>query len=369
MLRKEIETLLGLHDIVEANLGRKPTEIALDKHIPSAALVATQVKYLQRAERKIPSWFEARCIIPPLEFEQASSQKTALHKAFRGKLAVDLTCGLGVDTWAFAQNFERVIAVERDPDRAFLARVNFELLGLKNVEVVNSAAEDFEIPEDADFIYIDADRRGAHGEKRVLLEHCSPDIISLIPRLKGRRTMLKLSPMFDVDEALRLIGGRVEVVSSGGEVREVLIEIPGEPSVAATVLGFGTIENPPVVTPVSLPELNYLIAPDAALVKARLATQYFASCGLYIESNTGFAFSEKLPTDIPGRVYRILFVEPYSPKTLKKRGIQRADIMVRDFPQSVSQVSVVTGIREGGTQTLAFTTVAGRKITLILERM
>ncbi len=368
MTREDIDILLDLRDVVERNLDRDPMRVALDKSVPHAALVATQVKYLQRAKSKLPSFYAARCIIPQRAFEQASSEAAALHKAYEGRLAVDLTCGLGVDVWAFAQRFERVIAVERDPVTAYLAEVNFGLLGLKNVKVVNAAAEDFVVPPDADLVYIDADRRGAKGQKLVLVEDCSPNVKELLPGLPGK-VVLKLSPMFDVDEAARLFGGRVEVVSSGGECREVLVECGGPGHVAATVLGFGTVEYPgrKNVLPVALPELNYLVVPDAALVKARLAARYFTDRGMYTEGDNSFAFASEKPEDVPGRVCRITMAEPYSPKAFKKYGLKRADIMVRDFPHTAQQVARSLGLKEGGIDKLAVARIGGKLWIMRLE--
>jgi hypothetical protein len=367
MTREDIDILLGLREVVEENLENDPLRVALDRRVPHAALVATQVKYLQRAKVKMPSFYAARCIIPPRAFEQASSEAAALHKAYSGRLAVDLTCGLGVDAWAFAQRFERVVAVERDPVTACLAEVNFRLLGVDNITVVNAAAEDFDVPPDADLIYIDADRRGARGQKLVLAEDCSPNVVKLLPRLHGK-VVLKLSPMFDVDEAARLFGGRVEVVSSGGECREVVVETDcdrqcvGKGGCAATILGFGTIEyhDKKPHGPLPLPDLNWLVAPDVALVKARLAARYFTERGIYIEGDNSFAFAAEQPRDVPGRVYRIIKAEPYSPREFKKYGLKRADIMVRDFPQTAQQVARQLGLKEGGSDKLAFTRIAGK---------
>ena len=58
-----------LRRAIEENIERDPQRVALDKHVPHAALVATQVKYLQRARKKLPQLYEARCIIPPRAFE------------------------------------------------------------------------------------------------------------------------------------------------------------------------------------------------------------------------------------------------------------------------------------------------------------
>ncbi len=66
---------------IEANITRKADAVALDKKIIEAASVATQVKYLQRAESKLPSYYAARCVIPPLSFEQASSERVAAVKS------------------------------------------------------------------------------------------------------------------------------------------------------------------------------------------------------------------------------------------------------------------------------------------------
>ena len=80
------------------NIGRDPVSVALDKHVDNASLVATQVKYLQRAKHKLPRLYEACCIIPPRAFEQSSSEECACVKAISGGSLLDLTCGLGIDT-------------------------------------------------------------------------------------------------------------------------------------------------------------------------------------------------------------------------------------------------------------------------------
>ena len=99
---------------VEEQIGRDPAAIALDKRIPHAALIATQVKYLARARTKLPSYYEARCILPPLAFEQASSEACAARKSCSGERVLDLTCGLGVDALYLSKRFREVITLERD---------------------------------------------------------------------------------------------------------------------------------------------------------------------------------------------------------------------------------------------------------------
>lgn len=128
---------------VEEQIGRDPAAIALDKRIPHAALIATQVKYLARARTKLPSYYEARCILPPLAFEQASSEACAARKSCSGERVLDLTCGLGVDALYLSKRFREVITLERDATLAAVAGENFRRLGATNIRVINSSAEAF----------------------------------------------------------------------------------------------------------------------------------------------------------------------------------------------------------------------------------
>ena len=84
MITPEEYSLLLTDDVrraVAAARGRGPLEVALDRTVPHARLVATQGKYLARAAQKLPSYAAAQCILPPLAFEQASSAACAVARA------------------------------------------------------------------------------------------------------------------------------------------------------------------------------------------------------------------------------------------------------------------------------------------------
>ena len=129
LTKSDIELLRSeeLRRAIDQNIERDPQRVALDKRVPYAALVATQVKYLQRARKKLPHLYEARCIIPPRAFEQSSSMESAERKAISGEKLLDLSCGLGIDVMAAARNFRRVVAVERDEVLAEVVRYNMSL--------------------------------------------------------------------------------------------------------------------------------------------------------------------------------------------------------------------------------------------------
>ena len=327
---------------IAANRGRDPLEVALDRNTPHARLVATQVKYLARAEAKLPSYAAAQCILPPLAFEQASSEACAAHKQIAGGAVLDLTCGLGADAFFLARRFRRVVALERDQTLARIAAENFRRLGAANIEVVNTSAEAYLAQPGLhfDWVYADPDRRSGDGRKLVRLEDCSPDILSLMP-LIGRtsgRLCVKNSPLFDIGEALRLFpGARVEAVSLGDECKEVVIYADGTgPGITATALGRGSFTATPAQAG----------APPHLRGKAD------------IWSENGYGFATERPEGIIGKVFAIERIEPYDPRRLKRAFKGRgAELMKRDFPFAAEELGRRLGVHAGNDVRLAFTKI------------
>lgn len=364
---------------IAAARGRDPLQVALDRRILHARLVATQVKYLARAERKLPTYAAAQCILPPLAFEQASSEACAAHKAIAGDAVLDLTCGLGVDTLFLSRRFRRVVTLERDPVLADVARENFRRLGVGNVEVVTAAAEEYLDGEGLrfDWVYADPDRRAADGRRLLRIEECSPDVLALRPRIRAAaaRLCLKNSPLFDVDEALRLFSdARVEVVSLGDECKEVIVCDDGSgPLVTATALGRGSFAARPDAEPPAAParfaaeRYRWLIVPDVALQKARLARLHLAGRA-DVWSENGFAFAAEEPHGVIGRVLSIERIEPYDPRRLKRELKGRgAEVLKHDFPLPAEELMRRLGLHAGGDLRLAFTKSGGDFWTIRLK--
>lgn len=375
MISPEEYTLLlsdQVQHAIRENRGRDALEVALDARIPQARLVATQLKYLARAESKLPSYAAAQCILPPLAFEQASSEVCAAHKSLSGDSVLDLTCGLGVDSLALARRFGRVVSLERDPVLALVAAENFRRLGARNIEVVNTSAEEYLQHGGLhfDWIYADPDRRNSEGRKLVRLEDCSPDIIALMPLLKraSGRLCVKNSPLFDIAEAFRLFGCcRVEVLSLGDECKEVLVYADGsEPSLTASALGIGSFtaspsdQVPPPSASFDPSRYNWLVIPDVALQKARLARLHLHGKA-DIWSENGYGFACEKPDATIGRVFAIEQIAPYDPAKLRRelKGC-RAELLKRDFPLPVELIAKRIGTRPGGEVRLAFTKIGER---------
>ena len=211
-----------------------------------AAFALQQIEGWQRASQKLPELAAIEGWLWPkrVSLEQCSSQATALYKkAVLEKRnieqqLIDLTGGMGVDTFYLSEGFGEVHYVERNEELCRLAEKNFALAG-KKVQVHCGDAEEWikafytkseglgSKGADKRVIFVDPARRDAHGGKVFRLEECEPNVVELLIILRtcARRVLLKLSPMLDITAAVRSLGGAAEVhvVAVKNEVKEVLV--------------------------------------------------------------------------------------------------------------------------------------------------
>ncbi len=171
---------------------------------------------------------------PKLSLEQCSSSFTAAFKAKRLSFflqsfdtGIDLTTGLGIDSYYLGQYFKSFTSIEYQDDLIELLKHNNHVLNSTN-EIIQARAEDYikHMPA-VDFIYIDPARRGSKGEKTVAWENCTPNLLELLPTLlkKGRFVVIKASPLIDITESLRQFKGAstaIDIISVKNEVKELL---------------------------------------------------------------------------------------------------------------------------------------------------
>ena len=378
------------HDVAQLMLqaGRYP-------QLPVQELVQ-QIKARQKAAQKLPTWVQHPQAVFPvaLSVEQSSSEETAAYKAslVRGKLLVDLTGGFGVDSLYFARRFAQVVHVEQNQELQEVAEYNFGLLGAANIQSINATAEDFlrTFEGKADVLYLDPARRGHHEQKLHLLQDCEPDVLHLLPLLfqKADAILLKTSPMLDIEQALLELAQVVQVwvVALQNEVKEVLYLLrpaapaPGDvprtavnllPNAAPQLLTF-TRAQEEAANPIYNDPLAYVYEPNAAILKAgayRFLGQHLQLSKLH--PNSHLYTSEQLLPYFPGRSFRCLGVSRYNKKELLKHlPGKKANITVRNFPESVVDIRKKTGIKEGGHTYLFFTTDRHQKpVVLICEKV
>ena len=171
---------------------------------------------------------------PKLSLEQCSSSFTAAFKAkrllhFLNSLdtGVDLTTGLGMDSFFLGKHFKSFTSIEYQDDLIELLKHNNRVLNSTN-EIILARAEDYIKHISAvDFIYIDPARRGPKGEKTVAWENCTPNLLELLPKLleKASSVAIKASPLIDITESLRQFKGAcaaIDIISVRNEVKELL---------------------------------------------------------------------------------------------------------------------------------------------------
>ncbi|MCD8185111.1 MAG: hypothetical protein LUD68_01225 [Rikenellaceae bacterium] len=200
--------------------------------------------------------------------------------------------------------------------------------------------------------------------------------------------MVKLSPLFDLEEALRVFSGsiaRLEIVSVEGEVKELLAELaPGSEytELRISLSGNKTFTFRPEERfperQIERPEdfdYSYLLVPDAAFYKGRLAQallrRYYPESDLFLPAEYGFVYARRLPAEFPGRIYRIAGLDGFHPKRLKKwikqEEIRRVNLLRRNFFLSSREILQRLGVQEGGDIWLAFTELNGKPVVFRVE--
>ena len=300
-----------------------------------------------RGQRRNSSYAAAQCILPPLAFEQASSEACAAHKQIAGGAVLDLTCGLGADAFFLARRFRRVVALERDQTLARIAAENFRRLGAANIEVVNTSAEAYLAQPGLhfDWVYADPDRRSGDGRKLVRLEDCSPDILSLMPLIgrgfgttvrqktprcstSARRAALPRRPRRGRIAGRRMQGGRHLRRRHGPRhyrdrprTRLVPRQRPPKPALPAP----GAFEPD---------RYRWLVVPDVALQKARLARLHLrGKADIWSEKRVWFRHGAARGDNwqsIRNRTYRALRPSAAETRVQRpRRGVDETGLPVR----------------------------------------
>lgn len=355
-----------------------------------------QVKGRQVARHKLHTWYVCNDILYPdaLSMEQCSSEVTARFKSafVQGLSVADLTGGLGVDTWAFSQTAKAVLYNEPDTQRVNTAKHNLEALGCTNVHIQQATAEEATergLPAGIDLVYIDPSRRDLGGRKVFLLKDLQPDVSHLKEQLlhQAERLMIKLSPMFDVQEGIKLFPEtvRVDILSWKGECRELLFHLSSRmeeqasnPLLVCTELDslfpaftfrFGeTAVSSPSMT--STPK-TWLYEPHSAVRKAGPWSLLCKRLGMQaLHPNTHLFTSENMQPDFPGRRFRILESLPYRPEAItdRLRG-NPARMVFYNFPDRAEKVIAQLRIPSGEPLWLFFVTLQdGHPAVLLTEK-
>lgn len=359
-------------------------------------LALTQIEGWQKACEKLPTWAKTEGILYPplLSMEQCSSELTAQYKrqiietsSDKHASFTDLTGGFGIDFSFLAPLFQQATYVERQATLCDLATTNFQTLGLKHVNICHADTRDYlpQMPK-TDWVFLDPARRSHSGGKVFAIQDCEPNLLEIKEQLleNADHILVKLSPMLDIHQALKELPevNEVHVVSVDNECKELLLvmhktAVVQEPVIVAVQL-FSNGADPQLFRFMCEEEQeecryasevsDYLYEPNAALLKAgafRSVARHWKLEKLHPNSHL-YTSSHHQPT-FPGRVFHVEGYARFNKAELKAllQGIEKANLTVRNFPQSVAELRKKLKLKEGGETYLFATTLQNDSKVLI----
>lgn len=349
----------------------------------------TQIEGWQLAQSKLPQWAATEGIIypPRISMEQCSSQATALYKASlaSGSLLADLTGGFGIDCSYMARCFEHATYIERNPLLCDIARENFELLGLHHIEIINGNSEEVlaTLPPQ-DWIFADPARRDGAGQKVVALTDCEPDITAIEEELisKSKRVMIKCSPMLDITAACRQLKNvaEIHIIAVNNECKELLfiLQEGSAKNVATHCINitnngteqftFTTNEEQYATASYTAQVGAYLYEPNAAIQKGNCHKALATATGTSkLHPNSHLFTADIHMEQFPGRKFKVAEVLGFTKSDIKKVvQMKKANITVRNFPESVQQLRKRLKLSDGGNEYIFATTLADERKVLIV---
>ncbi|MBE9461112.1 hypothetical protein ACFP1I_18735 [Dyadobacter subterraneus] len=355
--------------------------------------LAAQILSRQKASKKLPEWAAIEKLIfpPSLSVEQSSSEATAKYKSslIQGKMLIDITGGMGVDTYYLSKNFDKTHYFEQQEEVAITAEYNFGLLSAKNIEVHNADSIEGIQKNNmyADWIYADPARRDANKQKVVLLSDCAPDVKFHLSELfkHAPNVLLKTSPLLDIDLAAQELKSvrEVHVIGYEQECKELLFNInkdfDDDFAIKARVinpageiiheLDFTRNQEREAIIEFNEP-LSYLYEPHPAILKAG-AFKYL--CTAFdvkkLAPHSHLYTSEKLVSNFPGRTFEVTAIcKPDAKEIGQFVPDNKANLTIRNFPAKIDDLRKKWRLKEGGDIYLFATTLFNQKKTVVVTK-
>ncbi len=385
LLHKEVQRFItekseSTLDISTLILSKSPFEGVSSKEL------AQQIQGKRKAKKKLPTWYTKNKIYypPTLNLEQTSSEVTALYKSklVSGASLIDLTGGFGIDDYFFAKQMETVIHCELNASLSEIALHNFEILEQKNIQtIIGDGLDILKDHNTLDWIYIDPSRRHDSKGKVFFLEDCLPDVPSNLNLLfrKSNNVLIKTSPLLDIQMGSKTLQNikEIHVVAVENEVKELIWILDriytGDIKIITTniqktihqTFSFFLKDEAKQSASFGFP-MTYLYEPNAAILKSGSFQSIATAFELTKLHKNSHLYTSDHKIDFPGRRFEIMDTYPYQKKILSKIGITKANITIRNFPESVATLRKKFKIKDGGDHYLFFTTDCDNKRKVIL---
>jgi len=352
--------------------------------------LAEQILAKNKCQKKLPNWFSSKNIYYPkkINIEQTSSEITAKYKSnlVSGESLIDITGGFGIDSYYFSQKVKKVTHCEINSQLSEIVAHNYKQLNCSNIENYFGDGLDLlkKSPLKFDWIYIDPSRRNDLKGKVFLLKDCLPNIPNNLDLLfeKSNHILIKVSPILDISSAISELNfvKNIYIVAVENEVKELLFILKKDFNQNITTNTINFIKNEIQQFNFGLNESSsatfsepkqYLYEPNAAILKAGAFNQISEHFKIDKLHHHSHLYTSKNLIKFPGRSFEIKHSIPYDKKQLKKLiPTNKANITIRNFPETVAQIRKKTKLKDGGFQYLFFTTdINNNHIILICEKL
>ena len=381
-------------EFINNNLDSEPASLLFKTHhnitVDIKALIE-QIEAKKRCKTKLSTWFNSDTIYYPnkLNIEQTSSEITAKYKSnlISGDSIIDLTGGFGVDCFYFLKHFKNVTHCEINKELSEIVKHNYQQLKVSNIDCLTADGIEHlkNTKETFDWIYIDPSRRHDSKGKVFFLNDCLPNVPEHLELLfnHSKNILIKTSPLLDFSVGINELKNvkTIHVVAVNNEVKELLwiLERDYDKGIHIVTVNlkpnkteefeFPLDKEPEAEVNYSEP-LTYLYEPNSAILKSGAFKSIASQLKLYkLHVNSHLYTLDKL-IEFPGRRFKIDTILPYNKKLLKKEFMYiKANISIRNFPESVNQIRAKFNIKDGGTSYLFFTTNnSNNKIVLVCSK-
>ena len=359
-------------DLSDANALRLLTTLRKSLSPNEAASVLTTLRLRKKARAKFPRYAQ-RMLFTDAGLQQASAMLARQYRArqFDSPRLLDVCCGIGADSLAFAAAGRDVLGLDIDAAAIAAARHNAAVMQLPaRFEIADVRAG---IPTGYDAIFCDPARRDAQGKRIHHVERYLPPL-SLAAQWRARDIAVKLSPGVDLRQ-IASYGGALEFISVAGALSEALLWLrrPPAPPQATLLRGqqahhLRRVEG--ATAEISQPRA-WLVEPDPSVLRAGLVQTLAQQLGAsMLDERIAYLTLDSRSATPWARSWRILDWLPFQLKRLRNhlraRGIGRVTVKKRGFAMRPEELIARLRLdNEGDACLLVMTRCRGQPIAIL----
>lgn len=365
---------------INKNLNSDIQKLALNPGIKSTfdfKELIEQIEAKKKCEKKLPTWFNTCNIYYPnkLNIEQTSSEITAKYKSSiaSGTTLIDITGGFGVDCYYFSKVIDEIVHCEISSELSQIVNHNYKQLNIENIQTIAANGLEFLKNHEKQYswIYIDPSRRHEQKGKVFYLNDCIPNIPENLELLfdKSDNILIKTSPLLDISVGQKELNyiKEIHIVAINNDVKELLwvLEKGHSKSIEVKTINITKTSNETFSFNLEKEKfrnanldqpLAYLYEPNSAILKSGAFNLVTKKLNIYKLHQHSHLYTSTQLIEFPGRTFKIKQVLDYKKESLKQIKNTKANITIRNFPDSVANIRRKLKIKDGGDQYLFFTT-------------